>query len=279
MHTLHWCQFSINRQISVSVSLLSVLFQFVVITFNLFCFCYFVCLVLNNEETAMKLSVFLVFVGCCLVIITQRTGGTDCIHEDDSCELYLPSGYRLQFLGGYDGDELNEMCYSYKLHECNHRQGLYNQQVKHEDEDDNIVTVSLEISDLESKDNGYDVLCDYLTKVSLDYNDNNDYGDRYYVDDKHFYYLSKNVNSKAYDDNNNTIISLCFQDRNHHELYSNTISPTQYCISYAEKFCSERCVYVTDICGKQNDTLNFASQTSIIIIFQSQASLTSLVLM
>ena len=153
------------------------------------------------------------------------------------------------------------------MHEYKHKQGLCNQQVedKEEDEDDDIITVSLEISDLESKDKGYDYYL-YLTKVSLDHNDNNDYGDRYYIDDRHFYYVSKNVNSKVYEDESNTIISLCFQDTNHHELYSSIISPAQYCISHGnngKKFCSERGVYVTDICGKQNDTFNFASQTSI----------------
>ena len=206
----------------------------------------------------MKVFAVLVIFVCSLITSTESR---DCFHDDDSCELYSSSGYRLQFLGGYDGDELNEMCYSYKLHEYKHKQGLSGS------EDDDIITVSLEICDAESKERGYGVLSDYLTKVSLDHgnDDYDDHDDRYYVDDNHFYYVSKNVNNKG-DDNNNTIISLCFQDKNNNELYSNIIAPTQYCISHGnngKKFCSKRGVYVTDICGKQNETFNFAPQTSI----------------
>ena len=104
----------------------------------------------------MKFSVFLVFVRYSLVITAQIATGTDCIHDDDSCELYSSSGYRLQFLGGYDDDELNEMCYSHKLHEYKHIQTKYNQPVEDEDDDD-IITVLLEICGLESKKRKYGV--------------------------------------------------------------------------------------------------------------------------
>ena len=182
----------------------------------------------------------------------------DCIHDDDSCKLYSSSGYRLQFLGGYDGDELNEMCYSYKLHEYKHKQGLG------DSDDYDFITVSLAICDAESIERGYGVLSDYLTQVTLDNpsDNNNTNNERYYVDDTHFYYVTKNGN------NNNTIIRLCFQDKMDNELRSDIISPTEYCISHSkynngEKLCSKRGIYVPDICGLQNANFNFAPQTSI----------------
>ena len=163
---------------------------------------------------------------------------------DGNCPLYSSSGYRLQFLGGFNDtsdDALNsQMCYKYKLHEYRHKKGLKSRS------DSDKVTVSMKICNNDDSANG--IVSDYLKKVTL-YNNNEN--DSYYSDNTHFYYVQNGG------DSNDTIIELCFSPNDIlSDRDAKIVSETEYCIQHNsdDKLCSKRGIFMTDICGLDSIT-------------------------
>ena len=165
---------------------------------------------------------------------------------DGNCDLYSSSGYRLQFLGGYNDtsiDALNEeMCYKYKLHEYRHKKGLK----KRERIDNDTITISMRICNNNDDENVHGVVSDYLTKVNI-FNNNNE-KDHYYVDNTHFYYVSYP------NEDRDPVIELCFSPRDDDISSLNDakiVTQTEYCIKHNNdnQLCSKRGIFMTDICG------------------------------
>ena len=159
---------------------------------------------------------------------------------DGNCSLYSLSGYRLQFLGGYNDTSLDadneQMCYKYKLHEYKHKKGL--KKLNYND----TITVSIKICNNDNNANG--IVSDYLKKVNL-YNNNPK--DTYYIDNTHFYYVSNG--------NNDTIIELCFSPNDiESDFDAKIVTSSEYCIKHnnENKLCSKRGIHITDICGLES---------------------------
>ena len=179
--------------------------------------------------------------------------------SDEACGIG-DTNLRLQFLGGYsDPTNSSDECYVYRIHSHYKSDGSENEN----SECEFIINLSGKTEQslqrsLQICNGSYD-LSNYLKSVSL-----GNEQDSYFIDENNFHYQINDVNDHLnVDRNNNTnnsgIVTLCFHDDNVEETVK-FVAKTQYCFDYeitnnnnnngvSINVCSNRGVFITDVCG------------------------------